>query len=395
MADLSLWEMLKQFAAEEGDKGTMKAIRNLLDSFALYATLIVAAALIVYAIVIRNRDEEYLAKSRRTIVGIIIGYSVGVIAILGFMHVAYQVRSGDFDKYYWLFAGLIALVAVGVLVTLLLKKYKVKGYKWAALAFAIAFVAYCIIIICLVPARVDWFDDEREGAFAPYSTWQMALFTFLLVAVIVALAILFDKGSENSTRSISYAAICIALSYALSYIKFFSLPQGGSVTFASLLPLALYSYMFGTRKGLVAGVVYGMLQFVQSPQFYEPMQVLLDYPIAFGAIGVAGLARKFKFLKGNVMAEFAVGALIAGILRYVSHALSGFYVFFHYLAIDATVGDMLAYAFGYNSFVLVDIALVIVLGVLALSTKTLRRVVLSVSAEQPTAQAQSQPNEQM
>ena len=381
MDKLSFWEILKRLAGEESiNKTTFKTIRNLLEGFALYATILVAAAIIIYAIVIRNRDEEQLAKSRRTIVGVIIGYSVGVIAILGFLEISYQIWSGDFDKYYWLFAGLIALVAVGIVVTLILKKHNVKGYKWCALAFAIAFVVYCVIIISVVPARIDWYDDEREGPFTPYSTWQMALFTFLLVAGIIALAVIGDSKSDKNynTRSISYAAICIALSYALSYIKFFSLPQGGSVTFASLLPLILYSYMFGTRKGLVAGVVYGMLQFIQSPQFYEPMQVLLDYPIAFGAIGIAGISRKMKFLKGNMMAEFTVGALIAGVLRYISHALSGFYVFFHYLGVDATVGEMLAYAFGYNSFVMVDIALVIAVGILAMLSKTMRRTIMEV-----------------
>ena len=387
MEDLSLlWEILKGFVSGEGaiDKTAFKTIRNLLESFALYATIMVVVGILIYAIIIRNRDEESLQKSRRTILGIVIGYSVGVISILGFLRLAYQIMTGDIDTYYWLFAGLFALLVVGVVVTLVLKKKQIKGYQWSALAFAVAFVVYSVILISVVPARVDWgYEDEVQ--FAPYSTWQMALFTFLLVAGIVVIAVLGDSKSEaesSSVRSISYAAICIALSYALSYIKFFSLPQGGSVTFASLLPLILYSYMFGTRKGLVAGVVYGMLQFVQSPQFYEPMQVLLDYPIAFGAIGVAGISKKFKFLKGNMMAEFAAGALIAGVLRYLSHALSGFYVFYHYLAPDSSVGAMLAYAFGYNSFVLVDIALVIAVGVVALSTKTLRRTIIEVQAPQ-------------
>ncbi|MCH5160305.1 MAG: energy-coupled thiamine transporter ThiT [Clostridiales bacterium] len=386
MEDLSLmWQILKTLIAGDGvDKNTFKLIRNLLESFALYATVVVVLGILIYAIIIRNRDEENLRKSRRTIVGVVIGYSFGVISILGFLRLAYQIFSGDIDTYYWLFAGLFALLVIGIVVTLVLKNKNVKGYRWSALAFAVAFVVYSIVIISVVPARIDWgYDDEVQ--FAPYSTWQMVLFTFLLIAAIVAIAFFGDDNSNrdsSSVRSISYAAICIALSYALSYIKFFSLPQGGSVTFASLLPLILYSYMFGTRKGLVAGVVYGMLQFVQSPQFYEPMQVLLDYPIAFGAIGVAGISRKFKFLKGNMMAEFVVGSVIAGVLRYLSHATSGFYVFFHYLAPDSSVGAMLAYAFGYNSFVLADIALVIVVGIIALSTKTFRRTILETQATQ-------------
>ena len=386
MEDLALmWQILKTLVDGEGvDKSTFKLIRNLLESFALYATIALAVGILIYAIIIRNRDEENLQKSRRTILGIVIGYSVAAISIFGFLRLAYQIYSGDIDTYYWLFVGLFALLVVGVIVTHVLKKNKIRGYQWGALAFAVAFVVYAIVIICVVPARIDWgYDDDVQ--FAPYSTWQMLLFTFLLVAGIVAIAFFGDdssQGDKSSVRSISYAAICIALSYALSYIKFFSLPQGGSVTFASLLPLILYSYMFGTRKGLVAGVVYGMLQFVQSPQFYEPMQVLLDYPIAFGAIGVAGISRKFKFLQGNMIAEFALGALIAGVLRYLAHATSGFYVFFHYLAPDSSVGAMLAYAFGYNAFVLVDIALVVAVGIIGLSTKALRRTIIEVQSSQ-------------
>ena len=363
-----LWEILKSFASgdESVSKSTFKTIRTLLGSFALYATVIVAAVIIIYAIVMRNRDEAQLARSRRTIVGVIIGYSVGVIAILGFLEVSYQIWSGDINKYYWMFMGLVALVVVGIAVTVLLKNRHVKWYKWCALGFAVAFVIYAIVLACAVPAI--------EQDYTPLSNWQMYLSSAILVAAIVALAVLGDKQTEYNAKSLTYGAICIALSYALSYVKFFSLPQGGSVTFASLLPLALYSYMFGTRKGLVAGVVYGMLQFIQSPQFYLPMQVLLDYPIAFGAIGVAGIARKFKFLKGNMIAEFTVGTTVAVLLRYVAHVLSGYFVFYSW-NYDPDNLSSLAYSLIYNAFTLADLAIVLVVGALALLSKTMRRTI--------------------
>ncbi len=110
------------------------------------------------------------------------------------------------------------------------------------------------------------------------------------------------------------------------------------------------------------------------------MQALLDYPISLGAIGVAGLGRKFKFLKGNVIAEFSVGTTIAVLLRYFSHVVSGYFVFGSW-AMEGY--SALSWAFVYNLFTIADLAIVLVMGVLALSSRALRRIVLSASAEVP------------
>ena len=378
-----MWEFLEGIWSGEWEDTpfvNLDKLTELLATFALYATLVVFVGLVVYAIVIRNRDEQYLAKSRRLIVGIVVGYSVGVISILGFARLLYYHFDGKVTSNFWLMVGLFALAVVGLVVSLLLKKYNVKGYQWSALAFAVAFVVYAIVVACVIPAK--------KAAYEPLNgqNWQMTVVTVVLVLVIVALAVLGGKKDEGyDARVLTYGAICVALAYALSYIKFFSLPQGGSVTFASMLPIILFSYMFGTRKGLVVGVVYGMLQFIQSPQFYQPMQVLLDYPIAFGALGVAGIARKLPFLKGKMIAEFAVGATIAIVLRYFSHVVSGYYVFSSWAMEGYTA---VSWAFVYNMFVFADLAIVLVIGILALSTKTLRRTVAEV-------QNNPQPNEKI
>lgn len=54
--------------------------------------------------------------------------------------------------------------------------------------------------------------------------------------------------------------------------------MGGSITLASMLPLMVYSYMFGARKGVFAGLIYGVLQFIQNPQVYEWMQICSIIP---------------------------------------------------------------------------------------------------------------------
>ena len=366
-----MFEKLLGLWVGEGDDAYLAVsfdkLFDLLASVALYVTIALAAALIVYAIVIRNRDEIEVAKARKFVVGSVLGYSVCVISILGAFKLLNYIMDEKINRNFWLFIGLFALLAVGIIVTLVLKKRNINGYKWSALAFSIAFVVYAIVVACVIPANKEKYEPLNG------QHWQMAIVTCVLVTVIFALSILGGKEDNYDAKSLTYGAICVALAFALSYVKFFSLPQGGSVTFASMLPIILYSFMFGTRKGLVVGVVYGMLQFIQSPQFYQPMQALLDYPIAFGALGIAAIAKRIPFVKGNLLREFAVGSIIAILLRYFSHVVSGYYVFSSWKREGYTA---VSWAFVYNMFVFADLAIVLVVGLAALSTKTLRRTIL-------------------
>ncbi|MCM1289387.1 MAG: energy-coupled thiamine transporter ThiT [Corallococcus sp.] len=346
----------------------LEAVTDVIANVALYITIALIAALVVWAIAVRNKDEGYLSKTRRTMLGIVVGYAFGIITVLGSLRLYAENMAAHITWHIWLVVGLFALVAIGIAVTLVLQKKQIKAYKWVALGFAVAGLAYVIVLLCVV--------KPTEADYAPQQSWLMYVLAAVLVAAIAVLAMLGGKSTPYNTKSITYAAICVAASFALSYVKFFSLPQGGSVTFASLFPLALYSYMFGTRKGVIAGVVYGLLQFMQSPQFYEPMQFLLDYPIAFACIGVAGIGRKFKLFKGISQLEFAFGALIGGILRYAAHFMSGYFVFYTYAAWGG-YDSALVYSLAYNSFTMVDIAIVVIVGVLALSARSLRRIVLS------------------
>ncbi|MDE7454540.1 MAG: energy-coupled thiamine transporter ThiT [Clostridia bacterium] len=377
-----MWENLKALWVGEGDDAYLAVgfgeLFDLLATIAMCITLAVAVGLVIYAVVIRNRDEETLAKFRKFAVGVIVGYSVGIIAVLGSFKLIGVILEEDINTNFWLVIGIFALVAVGIIVTVTLHKKQIKAYKWVALGFAVAFLIYAIVLLCVIPAKKDKYE--------PLSTWQMYLFSAVLVALIVFLATFFGKKAEYDVKAITYAAICVSLSFALSYVKFFSFPQGGSITFASLVPLALYSYMFGTRRGVIAGVVYGLLQFVQSPQFYQPMQVLLDYPIAFGAIGLAGMAKDWKLLKGKTIAEFAVGTTIAGLLRFVAHVLSGYYVFSSWNW-DPEKFSSLGYSLLYNLITIIpDLAIAVAVGCLILTSKTVRRMVSNIAHVQTAPQ---------
>lgn len=97
-----------------------------------------------------------------------------------------------------------------------------------------------------------------------------------------------------STKQLVYAAAAIALATVTSMIKVFSLPMGGSVTLLSMLFIVLIGYWYGPAAGMIAGASYGLLQFVIEPYFFTIPQVIIDYPLAFGVLGLSGFFQNTK-----------------------------------------------------------------------------------------------------
>ena len=147
--------------------------------------------------------------------------------------------------------------------------------------------------------------------------------TFIAVGAIVVLAVvLLDiaKSSKKWTaKTVAYAALSIALSFVLSCFRLYRMPTGGSVTPGSMLPLMLFSAAFGLGPGLAAGLTYGLLQYLQGGWWLNPWQFLLDYVLAFAAIGLAGIAHKKsdKWLYAGISVAAlgrALCAILAGLM---------------------------------------------------------------------------------
>lgn len=211
----------------------------------------------------------------------------------------------------------------------------------------------------------------EDGNPDPTQVNQIALYVsaVLYIAAVIAVAFLCDRRPfrDFDSKAISYAAVCIALSFALSYLRILKMPQGGSITIASLLPLMIYAYMFGTKKGVFAGMIYGILQAFQDFYVLHPAQFILDYPAAFACIGLAGLFADFKPLDKLPQLQFAFGGVIAGLARFVSHFLSGCFAFGAYAPAGTPVW---IYSLGYQAaYVLPDIAIAIAVGILVFSSK--------------------------
>lgn len=148
----------------------------------------------------------------------------------------------------------------------------------------------------------------------------------VVCAVIVVLMLLIMIGGKNKKtdiRALTVSALMIALATVLGMIKLFEMPQGGSVTLLSILPIAVCGYLLGTRRGVMAGFCVGLINLIFGPYVIHPVQLLMDYPVAFGAVGLAGLTR-------NSSNGLTKGYIIGLIGRYICAVLSGVIFFGEY-----------------------------------------------------------------
>lgn len=335
---------------------------------AFYTTVILLAVTIIAALVIKRYNKEKFEDYFKYVKGIFIGFAVAFISIMITLKFDEMVTNGEFIKelFYPIASILLAVVLslfAGGIIKIAAPSFLPK-FKFIAVGICSVPLIVSIIYLSLYYKNVA----EPSGWYSNVSTAGLVISALILIAILIFIVMFFGKRKDgNSTRSITYAAVSIALSFALSYIRLFKLPQGGSVTFASLLPLMIYSYMFGIKKGVTAGFIYGILQAVQDPWIIHPAQFLLDYPIAFAMIGLSGIFRELNLFKKIPSLSFALGGVFAVIFRYLCHALSGIFAFSSYAPEQF---NAVAWGFLYNSFSLVDMAICIAAGVLLFASKS-------------------------
>ena len=155
-----------------------------------------------------------------------------------------------------------------------------------------------------------------------------------IAALIITLVLICIFNKKYTTTEIAYAGVCLAASFALSFIKVSPVQYGGSITLASFVPLLIYAYKFGPVKGTIAGIILGLFNFISDPYILTPLTFFLDYILAFASIGLMGFAPMMGKLPQ--WAKVTIGTVIVYIARFIFHLVSGFI----YFAEDAIWADI-------------------------------------------------------
>ena len=167
---------------------------------------------------------------------------------------------------------------------------------------------------------------------------------------------------NNYVMWICESAIMIAAATVLSFIAIIKMPFGGSVTALSMVPILLVAFRYGVKKGLVTGLVYGVIQLLldtgtlsyATSKWAALAIVLLDYIFAFGVLGLSAM------FKGKGKNSLVLGSIVCIVLRFIMHLISGCTV---WAGLSIPTGDALIYSFGYNAAYMLPELIVSVAGI--------------------------------
>jgi thiamine transporter len=142
------------------------------------------------------------------------------------------------------------------------------------------------------------------------------------------------RTNIRNVRVMVEVALAAALAVVLSLVKLYTLPQGGSLSL-EMIPVFYIAVRRGGVLGCVTGLLMGLGQLFFGAYIVHPAQLVLDYPLAFTLLGVAGFMRSVPL----------VGVVVGSFLRFAAHTLSGVIFFAQYAPEGMNV---LAYSAIYN-----------------------------------------------
>lgn len=172
-----------------------------------------------------------------------------------------------------------------------------------------------------------------------------------------------NRSNRISTRQLVFCGTAMALAFVTSYIKLFPLPYGGSVTLFSMLFICLIGYWYGLSAGIMTGLAYGILQFLQEPFVLSPFQVCCDYVLAFAGLGLAGI---FSSSKNGLVKGYILGILVRGLF----HTIGGYLYWMDYMPEEFPQALAAVYPIVYNySYILAEGVLTLIV----LSLQPVRR----------------------
>ena len=344
---------------------------NIARGVFLWAIIAYIVAVIVCLFAVKGEKQRKVAKIVLSAV-----CAVLVVGIIATFLVFNGQEAKELNLLPLLYVPMIVfcVTLVASIIAIILKPNKiVKIVSGIALLLSIIAVIVCLSIYYESGASLElnWIEAENVNTLG---LWLGAV-GILVIIVLVAIFTDKEKGLDFDTKSLAYAGVLGGLSFALSYVRILKMPMGGSITLASMLPIMLYAYIFGTKKGIILGAVMGLLQAVQDPWILHPAQFMLDYMLAFACFGLSGCFAKLNIKYHNV--KFLLGGITAGLLRFMSHFFSGAFAFGSFGLEE--FNSIYLYSLVYNvSYVLPDALISIVVGVILFSSKSFTKIALEV-----------------
>lgn len=159
-----------------------------------------------------------------------------------------------------------------------------------------------------------------------------------------------NKRNKN-LQALTESALLISLAVILSFLKLISMPYGGSVTLASLLPIAIISYRHGIKNGVFSATVYAAIQQILDLSLLSYATswksviaiIVLDYLLAFAVAGIAGIFR--RPIQNQTLA-LTLGCFLVSLCRYACHVISGATV---WAGLSIPTEAALSFSFAYNA----------------------------------------------
>ncbi|SER76509.1 energy-coupled thiamine transporter ThiT [Lachnobacterium bovis] len=193
-------------------------------------------------------------------------------------------------------------------------------------------------------------SDGTTYTFTKLGTTSIVL---AIIAILLISCALLGKKTKITSRQLAFTSLTLALAFLASFIKLFQMPMGGSVTLFSMFFITLIGYWYGLSVGITAGISFGLLQLIINPYILCLPQVITDYILAFGSLGLSGIFSKSKngLLKGYVVGVFG---------RFFFAVLSGVIFFGNYSSFLG-MSNSLLYSIIYNgSYLFAEMILTII-----------------------------------
>ena len=137
-------------------------------------------------------------------------------------------------------------------------------------------------------------------------------------------------------QTVIEAALLAAMAFVLDLLPSIQLTPAISVSF-SMVPVFIVAFRWGWKAGFLSGFLWGFLQVILGDAYIvHPIQVIIEYFIAFTVVGVAGFFMESiqnqlsNQHRKKVMVTMIAAIFTASFARYFFHFIAGYFFFAEY-----------------------------------------------------------------